>query len=109
MSKKDITAPLNHEAELYLQGYQLIGGVDEVGRGCIAGPVAACVAVLPKGVTIKGVTDSKKLTPSERERLAALIKKVAIGYRVEFVTADVIDAMGIEAAIYTAMTRAAEL
>lgn len=101
--KKFITAPLTHEKELYASGYTLVCGVDEVGRGCIAGPVVACAVVMPQGVTIPGVNDSKQLTPKARAELAEMIKNQAVSYCVGWVSAEEIDETGIQAATFQAM------
>ena len=64
----------------------IIAGVDEVGRGCLFGPVVACSCILPESVqeslTLKGIKDSKLLTPSRRLKLAKEIKEVAIDYKI---------------------------
>ncbi|MCL2703866.1 MAG: ribonuclease HII [Defluviitaleaceae bacterium] len=104
--KKTKTAPIDIETRLYARGLFRVAGVDEVGRGCIAGAVVACAVIMPKGLTIEGVTDSKKISANERERLAKLIKKAAIAYRVEFVPADKVDEYGISAATHIAMMNA---
>jgi len=103
---KVLTAPLTHENALIKRGYKHIAGVDEVGRGCVAGPVVACAVIMPPGLSIPGVNDSKLLNASTREKLADSIKRAAIAYRVEFVEAAVIDEVGIQAAICFAMGRA---
>ena len=105
-TKKIITAPLTHEKELHTQGYTLVCGVDEVGRGCIAGPVVACAVIMPQGVTIPGVNDSKQLAPMERAELAEIIKSRAVTYGVGWVSAEDIDSMGIQPATFEAMRRA---
>ncbi|HEY6009067.1 MAG TPA: ribonuclease HII, partial [Geobacteraceae bacterium] len=63
------------------RGYRTVAGVDEAGRGALAGPVVAAAVILPPGIPLPGVTDSKKLTPSKRDALYDLImaKAVAIG------------------------------
>ena len=105
-SKKIITAPLTHEKELYAQGYALVCGVDEVGRGCIAGAVVAAAVIMPPDETIPGVNDSKKLTPPERAELAELIKSRAVAYGISFVSAEDVDTDGIQAATFAAMKQA---
>lgn len=76
---------IEHELQLWKSGFKKIAGVDEVGRGPLAGPVVACACVLPKGVVFHGIKDSKVLPQKERERLS------------EFLTnhPDVIHAIGI--------------
>ena len=64
---------LQYEKELYQEGYRLIAGIDEVGRGPLAGPVMAAAVILPEGKLIAGINDSKKLTAKKREELSAKI------------------------------------
>lgn len=102
--KKDITtAPLTHEKEFYAQGVKCIAGIDEVGRGCIAGPVVACAVIMPEGLTIPGVNDSKQLTPKRRRELAEIIKENAVTYSLGWVSAAEIDKIGIKSATFQAM------
>ena len=72
----------NHEIEnrLYVEGYSLIAGTDEVGRGPLAGPVVAACVIMPKDCYIEGVTDSKKISEKNRKILEAIIKEKAICY-----------------------------
>ena len=63
------------ENKLYKEGYQFIGGVDEVGRGPLVGPVVAACCVLPKDFVLEGLTDSKKLSEKKRDLFAAYIKE----------------------------------
>jgi ribonuclease HII len=83
-----------------------IAGVDEVGRGCWAGPVVAAVVVLD--TPIRGLRDSKKLTKKRREQLAMLIREQAAGYAIGWVDAATIDEVGITTAVKLAMERAVE-
>ena len=103
---KTKTAPLTYENEMYEQGYAMIGGVDEAGRGPLAGPVAACVVVLPKGLYIEGVNDSKKLSAKKRGELAAVIKENALDCAVGWASAELIDEVNILKASFIAMARA---
>ena len=57
------------EIEIHNKGYEYIACIDEVGRGCLFGDVVACAIIMPKGLLIEGVNDSKKLTPKKREKL----------------------------------------
>ena len=100
------TAPLCYEEKLYAQGYTKIGGIDEVGRGPLAGPVAACVVILPKGLLIPGVNDSKAVSPKKREELACAIKDVAIDYALGWADAELVDEINVLQATYAAMSRA---
>ncbi|MDX1645136.1 MAG: ribonuclease HII, partial [Thermoanaerobaculia bacterium] len=75
------------EDELGLLGYERVAGVDEAGRGCLAGPVVAAAVIPPLGGSIPGVDDSKHLSPDERERLATVIKREAAAWAVASVPA----------------------
>lgn len=70
--------PLKIEKDLQKKGYELIACIDEVGRGCLAGDVVACAIIMPKGMAIEGVTDSKKLSVKKREKLYGEITKYAV-------------------------------
>lgn len=83
-----------------------ICGVDEVGRGSIAGPVVASALILPKNLIIPGVDDSKKLSPRKRKKLFPIILKSAISIGVGFVDSIKIDEWGINYAVIEAMYRA---
>ncbi len=83
-----------------------ICGVDEVGRGSIAGPVVASALILPKNLIIPGVDDSKKLSPKKRKKLFPIILKSAISLGVGFVDSIKIDEWGINYAVIEAMYRA---
>ena len=67
-----------YEKELYKQGINLIGGVDEVGRGPLVGPVVAALVILPKDFVCEGLTDSKKLSEAKRDKFYEYINKEAI-------------------------------
>src|SRR3990167_8444861 len=86
---------LTYEYEAYRQGYKYIAGIDEAGRGCLAGPVVAAAVILPVGLTIDGVNDSKKLTPSKREFLFEIIKRCAVSTGVGVVGNEDIDRINI--------------
>jgi len=83
------------EKELYQKGYKLIGGVDEVGRGPLAGPVVCAAVILPENCEIIGIDDSKKLSEKKRNILFDEIKKQAISYNIEFVSEKEIDELNI--------------
>jgi len=72
------------ENSLYNEGYKLIAGVDEAGRGPLAGPVCAAAVILPEDLVIEGINDSKKLTEKKREQLFDVIIDSAIAYSIEF-------------------------
>lgn len=103
MSEKNMWAI---EEELYTQGYELICGVDEAGRGPLAGPVCAAAVILPRGLVIPGLDDSKKLTDKRRRELMPLIKEQAIAWGIGFATHEEIDQINILQATFLAMERA---
>lgn len=97
---------MRHERELHLAGFRRIAGLDEVGRGSLAGPVVAAAVILPERHRIKGLRDSKVLARSRREALYELILDRAEGVGVGCVEVDVIDAINILQATKLAMTEA---
>ena len=94
------------ENSLYAEGYKLICGVDEAGRGPLAGPVCAAAVILPRGLELPGLNDSKKLTDKKRRELFPMIKEQAIAYGIGLATHEEIDAVNILQATYLAMERA---
>ena len=94
------------ENELYHEGFQVICGVDEAGRGPLAGPVCAAAVILPIGLEISGLTDSKKLTDKKRRELFPIIKEQAIAYGIGLASHEEIDEINILQATYLAMERA---
>ena len=88
------------------EGYEIICGVDEAGRGPLAGPVCAAAVILPMGLEIPGLTDSKKLTDKKRRELFPMIKEQAIAYGIGLASHDEIDEINILQATYLAMERA---
>lgn len=96
------------ENEAYAQGYRAIVGTDEVGRGPLAGPIAAAAVVLPRGVEILGINDSKKLSEKRREALAEEIKAKALAYKIAEVSSAEIDRVNILHAAERAMKEAVE-
>ena len=97
-----------YEKELNAKGINIIGGVDEVGRGPLIGSVVAACVVLPKDFTIEGLTDSKKLSEKKREQLFDIITEKAIAYCVAFGTLEEIEEKNILQATFLAMNRAIE-
>lgn len=98
---------LAYEEEAYCKGYQCIAGVDEAGRGPLAGPVVAAACILPKGLLIPHVNDSKKLTSKVRERLfERLVTDPTILYAVGIIHAPEIDRVNIYQATILAMWQA---
>jgi len=98
----------NHELEniLKTQGYKLICGVDEVGRGCLAGKVFACAIIMKDGSNIDGVTDSKKICDKKRRELYPKILEESICYNVSSIDVSVIDEINILEASRLAMVEA---
>ena len=88
------------------EGFQVICGVDEAGRGPLAGPVCAAAVILPPLLELPGLNDSKKLTDKRRRELFPLIKEQAIAYGIAFATHLEIDEINILQATYLAMERA---
>lgn len=95
-----------YEQELWTSGVRYIAGVDEVGRGPIAGPVVAAAVILPVGVQIAGINDSKKLSEKKRLALEAIIKANCVAWAVAAVGPTVIDEINILEASKLAMERA---
>lgn len=96
------------ENELFDSGIGVICGVDEAGRGPLAGPVCAAACILPRGLEIEGLNDSKKLTEKRRDALYDVIKEKAVSYGIAFATVEEIEELNILGATYLAMNRAIE-
>lgn len=94
------------EHEYFDKGYKLICGVDEAGRGPLAGPVCAAAVILPPDIEIPGLNDSKKLTDKKRRELFPIIKEKAIAYSIVFVDHKTIDEINILQATLSAMEQA---
>ena len=92
----------------FANGIEVICGVDEAGRGPLAGPVCAAAVILPKGLEIPGLNDSKKLTDKRRRELMPIIKEQAIAYGIAFASHEEIDEINILQATFLAMERALE-
>ena len=99
---------LEFEENAAARGYNSICGVDEAGRGPLAGPVCAAAVILPKGILIEGVNDSKKLTEKKREALFEVIKAEAVSYSIAFAGVGEIEELNILGATMLAMKRAVE-
>lgn len=99
---------LKREKELYKNGFNLICGCDEAGRGPLCGPVVAGAVILPKNYVLEGLTDSKKLSEKKREKFFDIIKKDAIAYGIGIVDAKTIDEINIYEASRLAMKKAIE-
>ena len=94
------------EEEFRAQGYTVICGVDEAGRGPLAGPVCAAAVILPDHIEIPGLTDSKKLSDKKRRELFPIIKEQAIAYGIGLASEKEIDEINILQATFLAMQRA---
>lgn len=97
-----------YENDCYDNGYNFIAGIDEVGRGCLFGEVVACCVVLPKGLVIDGINDSKKLSAKKREELNKIILEKALSVTFGIVSADIIDEINIKKATLQAMEKCIE-
>ncbi len=96
------------EKEAVNQGYKYVCGVDEAGRGPLAGPVCAAAVILPENCEIEGLNDSKKISEKKREVLFDIIKEKAVAYCIAFGTVEEIEEYNILEATYIAMNRAIE-
>lgn len=94
------------ENAVHEEGFAAVCGVDEAGRGPLAGPVCAAAVILPRGLTIEGLNDSKKLTPRRREALFDVIESSAEAYGIAFASVEEIEALNILGATYLAINRA---
>lgn len=99
---------LEYEIEAKSKGYKAVCGVDEAGRGPLAGPVCAAAVILPENTIIDGVNDSKKLSEKKRETLFDVIKSSARSYCIAYATVEEIESMNILNATMLAMKRAVE-
>jgi len=102
-----MTALWEFETEL-TPGVSPVCGIDEAGRGPLAGPVCAAAVILPRGTVIEGLDDSKKLSEKKREALYEIIVSAAVAYGIAFATVEEIETLNILEATYLAMNRAAE-
>ena len=96
------------ENEIYAEGFSLVCGVDEAGRGPLAGPVCAAAVILPRGLEIEGLDDSKKLSGKKREELFDDIVNAAVSYGIAFAGVEEIEEHNILGATFMAMNRAIE-
>lgn len=94
------------EDRYFADGVKLICGVDEAGRGPLAGPVCAAAVILPPHIELPGLNDSKKLTDKRRRELYPMIKEAAVAYGIGFASHEEIDEINILQATYLAMERA---
>ena len=96
------------EKELYVKGFQTIAGIDEAGRGPLAGPVVVAGVIMPQDSMIEGVNDSKKVSEKKREKLYDAILEEALSYSVAIIGQDVIDEINILNATKQGVTKVVE-
>ncbi len=106
MKEKTVIDWLSYERSEIENGAKFVCGVDEAGRGPLAGPVFAAAVILPEGMIIEGVNDSKKLSEKKREELFDIICENALAYNISAVDEGIIDEINILQATYRAMTDA---
>lgn len=94
------------ENEIYASGVKVLCGVDEAGRGPLAGPVCAAAVILPQKLEIRGLNDSKKLSEKQREELFSVICAEAVSYGIAFAEVEEIERLNILEATFVAMNRA---
>lgn len=94
---------IQYEQELWAQGFESIAGIDEVGRGCLFGPVVAAAVILPPGLLLSEVRDSKQLSPKQRVKLYDEITTVAVSWAVGVVSVEEIEKINIKQASRFAM------
>lgn len=99
---------LEFENLAHSKGFANVCGVDEAGRGPLAGPVCAAAVILPEGMIIEGVNDSKKLSEKKRDMLFDVVKESALAYSIAFATVEEIEKINILNATMLAMKRAVE-
>jgi ribonuclease HII len=97
---------LSYEQSLQQKGFQYVAGIDEAGRGPLAGPVVAAAVIFPPNVSIEGIDDSKKLSQDKRERMFGLIREQALSVGTGIVPHNVIDEINILEATMRAMEEA---
>ena len=93
------------ENDLFARGYKLIAGADEVGRGALAGPLVTAAVILDPSHSIKGIKDSKKLSPKKREELADKIRKRAIAWSIDIISNEEVDNFNVLEATKISMRR----
>lgn len=104
--KKNVIDNYIYERKLHEEGYEYLAGIDEVGRGPLAGPVVATAIIMPKDCYIEGVTDSKKVSPKKRKELKKVILEKAIAVSTVFIDEKIIDEVNIYEATKIAMYEA---
>lgn len=106
MKTREIIDMYSFEKEAKANGFNIVCGVDEAGRGPLAGPVCAAAVILPENVEIEGLNDSKKLSEKKREELFPVICEKAVAYCVAFATVEEIEQYNILNATMIAMSKA---
>lgn len=104
--KERLQSLYSYETKLLEKGYKLIAGVDEAGRGPLAGPVVACAVILPENFFLPGLKDSKKVSPKKREELYQAIYEQGAAVGIGMAEVEEIDRINILKANYQAMERA---
>ena len=106
-NQKDVNL-YKYEEELYDEGFKVVCGVDEAGRGPLAGPVVVAACILPPFLRIPGINDSKKLSEKKRDELYKIIVKEAICYKIVYITPEEVDELNIYNATKKGMLEAVE-
>lgn len=107
-SKEPVLLTMDKEMEIRAKGFTAVCGIDEAGRGPLAGPVVAAAVILPEGIQLPGVNDSKKITEKKREILFDFVKEHALAYGIGEANETEIDEINILQATFLAMRRAVE-
>lgn len=107
-NKEPVLLTMNKEVEICAKGFTAVCGIDEAGRGPLAGPVVAAAVILPEGIQLPGVNDSKKITEKKREVLFDFVKENALAYGIGEASEVEIDEINILQATFLAMRRAVE-
>lgn len=107
-TKEPVLLTMDKEEEIRAKGFTAVCGIDEAGRGPLAGPVVAAAVILPEGIQLPGVNDSKKLTEKKREILFDFVKEHALAYGIGAADQTEIDEINILQATFVAMRRAVE-
>ena len=106
--KQPVLLTMEKEAEVRANGFAAVCGIDEAGRGPLAGPVVAAAVILPEGIQLPGVTDSKKITEKKREMLFDFVKENALAWGIGEASEQEIDEINILQATFLAMHRAVD-
>lgn len=105
-SERTLMSLFRYDASIRREGYSLLAGVDESGRGPLAGPVVAAAVILPPGKGIRGLRDSKKVSPEKREEIYHKITEIALDFSVGIIDVDIIDRVNILNATHLAIRKA---